>query len=291
MITRWTHTAATIALENGGTLGLNPGTNQVVTDIKGWHGSAGVRHNSTDKLWQHGTFSERGYKTNRVITLAGHIETITRTEAAALVDTLAAILGDGELGTFTVDDIDQGVRWAPVQLEGAVEVTWDGGIEIDVVVDMSSPDPWKYGPAASYTTAKADPGGGLDNDPALFNSDTDVLDFGDAGDAGLIVIQNTGTAPAPLIIQASGYWPASGWTMTEVNTGHRLVYSATNLIEDYVRLDSTDGTVLLNGVSDRSTNLTVREWPVLTPGQNTYLFEAADDAFPLFTITAAPAWW
>ena len=291
MITTFAHTAAALVLNNGGTLGLAPGTNQVVTKIEGWHGSAGIRRNQTDKLWQHGQFSERGYKTARVITLGGHIETQTRAEAAQLVDTLAAIMGDGELGTFTVNDVDQGTRWAPVQLEGAVEIDWDSGLEIDVTVDMSSPDPWKYGLAASYTTPKAAPGGGLDNDPSLFNTDTDVLDFGDAGDAGLIVIQNTGTAPAPLIISAAGYWPASGWTMTEVNTGRRLVYAAANIAEDFVRLDSSDGTVLLNGLSDRSINLTVREWPELTPGQNTFLFEAGSDAYPLFTITAAPAWW
>lgn len=291
MITRFAHTAAALVLDNGGTLGLAPGTNQTVTDIKGWHGSAGVRSNETPKLWQHGIFSERSYKTERVITLSGHIETQTRAEAAQLVDTLAAIMGDGELGTFTVNDVDQGTRWAPVKLAGAVEVNWDSGLEIDVTVDMTSPDPYKYGTAASYTTGKSDPGGGLDNDPALFNNDTDVMDFGEGGTAGLIVINNTGTAPAPLVITAAGYWPASGWAMTEVNTGRRLVYSAANIADDYVRLDSSDGTVMLNGISDRNINLTVREWPELTPGQNTYLFEAGDTAFPLFTITAAPAWW
>jgi hypothetical protein len=291
MITTFTHTAATLQLDNGATLGLAPGTNQVVTEIKGWHGSAGIRRNTTPKLWQHGIFSERGYKTERVITLQGHIETQTRAEAAALVDTLAAIMGDGELGTLTVDDVDQGTRWAPVQLAGAIEIEWDSGLEIDVTVDMVSPDAMKYGLAASYTTGISAPGGGMDNDPALFNNDTDVIDFGDGGTAGTVTIINEGTAPVPAVFTVNGYWDAAGWVITELGTGRRLVYTGANLIEDRVVLDSSDGTVMLNGISDRSDNLTVREWPLLVPGPNTYLFEALGNSSMLLTVTAGPAWW
>ncbi len=292
MITTFTHTAAALVLDNGATLGLAPGTNQVVTELKGWHGSAGIRRNSTPKLWQHGIFSERGYKTERVITLSGHIETATRAEAAQLVDTLAAIMGDGELGTLTVNDADQGTRWAPVQLAGAVEIDWDSGLEIDVTVDMVSPDAMKYSLPASYVTGTAAPGGGMDNDPSLFNNGSDVIDFGDdVGNAGTVTIINEGRAPVAAVFTVNGYWPAEGWTITEIGTGHRLVYVGANLIEDRVVLNGNDGTVLLNGVSDRSDNLTVREWPLLQPGPNTYLFEAAPGSSALMTVTAVSAWW
>lgn len=291
MITRFAHTAATLQLENGGIFGLAPGTNQVVTDIQGWHGSAGVRANETAKLWQHGIFTEQSYKTERVITMKGHIETDTRAEAADLCDSLAAIMGDGQLGTFTVNDIDQGTRWAPVKLAGAVEVNWDGGQEIDVVVDLVAPDPWKFGLAATYTTGTAAPGGGMDNDPALFNNDSDVIDFGEGGTSGTVTIINTGTAPAPAVFEVAGYWNAAGFSITEISTGRRLVYVGANLIEDRIVLDGNDGTVMLNGVSDRSDNLTVREWPLLQPGPNTYLFEALGDSSMLMTVTAVSAWW
>jgi hypothetical protein len=291
MITTFQHTAAALVLNNGVTLGLAPGTNQTVVDIKGWHGSAGIRRNETPKLWQHGIFSERGYKTERVLTLVGHIEAQTRAEAAALVDTLAAIMGDGDLGTLTVNDVDQGTRWAPVQLAGAVEINWDSDLQIDVTVDMVSPDAMKYGPASDYTTGAAAPGGGMDNDPSLFNNGSDVIDFGEGGTAGTVTITNTGTAPAPVVITVNGYWPAEGFTITQVGSGRRLVYVGANLIEDRVVLDSTDGTVMLNGVSDRSDNLTVREWPELQPGPNTFLFEPAPGSSALMTVRAASAWW
>jgi hypothetical protein len=292
MITRFAHTAAALTLENGGVLGLAPGTNQVVVDIQGWLGSAGIRRNETDKLWQHGIFSERGYKTQRVLTLKGHIETQTRAEAANLCDSLAAIMGDGTLGTFTVNDIDQGTRWVPVQLAGAVEITWDSGLQVDVTVDMVAPDAYKFGLAASYSTATAAPGGGMDNDPSLFNNETDVMDFGEGGTAGTVTIINAGTAPVPAVFTVNGYLPdGGGFTITEVGTGRRLVYSAANLIEDRIVMDGNDGTVLLNGVSDRSDNLTVREWPLLTPGPNTYLFETTPGSSALLTVVAASAWW
>jgi hypothetical protein len=289
LITNFQHTAATLLLRNGDTFGLQPGTNQVVTDIKGWHGSAGIRRKSTPKLWQHGIFPERGWKTERVISLQGHISTATRGEAADLCDSLAAILGDGTFGTFTVDDADQGLRTAEVQLDGPVEIGWDSGTEIDVTVDMVAPDPRKYGPLQSFTTGASMPGGGLDNDPSLFNNETDVLDFGEGGTSGTITIINAGKAPAAVAFEAQGYWPDE-IIITEVGTGRRLRYILPNLIEDTLYLDGAAGTVMLNGVADRSEYLVERGWPVLNPGTNTYLFEAPD-ASVILTARAASAWW
>lgn len=154
-------TSALLQLTNGATIGLAPGTNQVVTALKGWHGSAGVRRNSTPRLWAHGSFTERGWKNERVISLSGHVSCGDRGEAAALVDKYAALFGDGLPGVFVVNDADQGERRAEVVLAGAIEVDWDGGLEVDFTVDMVAPDPRKYGPLSAAVTEPSAPGGGL----------------------------------------------------------------------------------------------------------------------------------
>lgn len=291
MITTFLAQSAALTLTNGGTIGLAPGTNQVLTELKGWHGSAPVRRESTDRLWAHGSFSERGWKGERVITMSGHVTAETRTEAAGICDELAALFGDGELGRFTVNDVDQGTRYADVYLAGRIDVDWDSDREIDFTLDMVAPDPRKYGGLEEYVTGSAVPGGGLDNDPSLFNNTENVLDFGDGGPQGSVTIVNTGTAPSTLIFEVHGLVPASGFIITESGTGRQLVYSSFIHTGDYLVLNSADGTVLMNGVSDRSVNLTRREWPVLKPGSNSYIFDVVESPAALMIARAASAWW
>lgn len=281
-------TSALLQLTNGGTIGLAPGTNQVVTDIKGWHGSAGMRRNSTPRLWAHGNFMERGWKSSRVVTLSGHVSCSTRAEAAALCDTYAALFGDGTPGVFVVNDLDQGYRQAEVVLAGAIDVRWDGGLEVDFDVDMEAPDPRKYGQALSSMTGPSNPGGGLQFD--LFTTNG-VLDFSTGGDSGTVTIQNQGTADSPVAFDITGYAP--GFTITEEATGRQLIYTATVMDGDVLTLDAADGSVTLNGTADRSSYLSRRDWTNLQPGaSSTFLFESnGADASAKMTVRAASAWW
>lgn len=282
-------TAASISLTTGDRLELSPGTNQVLTRLDGWFSPAGTRRESTPRLWAHGTFSERGWRDQRIITVGGHIFTDTRAEAAAMTDTLAAALADGTAGTFSVDDADLGYREATVFIEGKPDVIWDGGRDVFFMIDMTAPDPRKYGQAVSLTTLAAAPGGGLIWDLFTGNN-AGVLDFGASDTPGTVTFENTGTADTPPIFTVSGYAP--GFTITEVASGARLVYTDTVAAGQSVTINAADGSVLLNGYADRSPYLIRREW-TRVPGRTrqTYLFESSGNSGASMTLGVKPAWW
>ena len=280
-------TSASLTLTTGGLLSLQPGTNQVLTDLKGWHDSPGTRRSSTPRLWAHGSFSERGWRAERVVTVAGYVYCASRADAAAMVDTLNAALADGTEGTLTVDDADLGKRWATVYMSGKPTVDWDGGTDIVFVVDMVAPDPRKYGDWAEASTRAAAPGGGLAFD--LFTP-SGVLDFGAAGTPGTVTLANAGTADAAPVFTVSGYAP--GFTITEVATGARLIYSQTILAGQTLTLDANDGSVLLDGYADRSAYMTRREWTrIQGRASATFLFESPGNTGASMKVGVNPAWW
>ncbi|QHB36599.1 minor tail protein [Arthrobacter phage Adolin] len=467
---QFTTTSASLTLTTGELLELQPGTNQVLTHLDGWFSPAGTRREGTSRLWAHGSFSERGWRDQRVITLGGHIFTENRTDAANMTDTLSAALADGTAGKFIVDDVDLGYREATVYITGTPTVNWDGNLDIFFMIDMVAPDPRKYGELVTVGTSAAAPGGGLAYDlfgtggyaytspgnlatnaapydevgwattsayaksfdpnrlgrPAMvytksgasywvtrgyraglrgtattaspsvpddvvavspgqtlyiqmdlgtdstntdgrigirwFNSSytslgltesavepmqlntwqtfshsavapanaayawiewgvamisgntvggekawagdvyigttspspstgtTGILDFGAAGSPGTVTLDNVGTADSAPVFTISGYAP--GFTITEVSTGARLVYSETVLAGQTLVINAADGSVLLDGYADRSAYLTRREWTrVNGKSRNTYLFESPGNDGASLTLGVKPAWW
>lgn len=284
-----TTTAASLTLTTGEMLSLQPGTNQVLTSLEGWFSPAGTRRSGTDRLWAHGSFSERGWREQRVISVGGHIFTETRSAAAEMTDTLSAALADGTAGQFIVDDVDLGRRTAAVYITGTPTVDWQGGVDIFFAIDMVATDPRKYGELVTATSPAASPGGGLVFD--LFTgSNEGVLDFGDAGNPGTVTFENVGTADTAPVFTVSGYAP--GFTITEVNSGARLIYSQTVAAGQTLVLNAADGSVLLDGYADRSAYLTRREWTrVNGKTRATYLFESPGSVGATLQIGAKPAWW
>lgn len=285
----FTTTAASLTLTTGEMLELQPGTNQVLTRLDGWFSPAGTRREGTSRLWAHGTFSERGWRDQRLISLGGHIFTNTRTEAANMTDTLSAALADGTAGQFIVEDTDLGRRAATVYITGTPTVSWDGNLDIFFAIDMVAPDPRKYGDLLSVSTLAAAPGGGLVMD--LFTGTNEgVLDFGGAGIPGTATLENIGTAETAPTFTVTGYAP--GFTITNVTTGARLIYSETIAAGQSITINAADGSVLLDGYADRSAYLTRREW-TLIPGRtrSTYLFDSPGNSGATLTLGASPAWW
>ena len=138
--------AGSLKLRNGYDLGWAPGaaTYLVGKGIEGWIGSAPMRRSSDPRMSAHGTHAERGWRDERLITVNGHHVAASRAAAGQFADDIAAYLGDGESGTFTVDDASLGSRWATVYLApGAVEARWTGGVDVDFQVSMVAPDPRK----------------------------------------------------------------------------------------------------------------------------------------------------
>lgn len=278
-----------LTLSSGYTLGLGPGTDKLVTDVKGWDSGAPMRRDKTERKGGHGSFAEPGKRDERVVSVSGQHQAASRSAAALFVDELNAYLGDGELGLLMVDDVDLGPRRTAVQLLSP-DVAWDKGRNVSFTLDMTAPDPRKYGDPVPVTTGPPVAGGGLSH--PLFGSETPgVLDFGEPGSDGIATVTNSGTAETFATFTVQGPVPSTGFTIKETSTGRRLVYSAAIPSGSQVALDSADGSVWLDEVADRSVYLTVREWVRIPPRTTMgFLFTCLDPG-ALLTVEVSPAWW
>lgn len=116
-----------------------------------------------------------------------------------------------------------------------------------------------------------------------------VLDYGSPGSTGIIEVFNLGTAESPpQAFKVTGYTPS--FTITELDTGRRLVYTGAVPNGSELVIDPHSGTAKLDG-SDRGQLLTVREWVAVPPGGSSrFLFESSGVNSRL-TIEGVSAWW
>jgi hypothetical protein len=153
---------------------------------------------------------------------------------------------------------------------------------------MSAPDPRKYSPASTVSTGPPQDGGGLMMDPMFGGSTPGIMNFGEPGATGIAVVTNRGSADALSVLRVTGYAP--GFTITELGTGRRLVYTGTVPTGSTLVLNPFDGTAKLDG-ADRGQLLTTREWTAAPAyGDARYLFETTGPNALLF-VDGVSAWW
>lgn len=288
--------AGTLALETGFQLGFDPNSPTFLTKIEGWFGSAPIRRSKSDRLGAHGSFAERGWKDERLISISGHSVQPDRAAAAALTDQLSAVFGDGTEGRLQVNDVDLGVRWVDVYLaDTGANVTWTGGRDVGFSLHLLAPDSRKYGTSVfSPPVGIPVAGGGLFTEPLFGSRDgtaDGVLDFGDPGESGIATATNTGTAETGPVFYISGAY-VPGFTITHVATGRQLVYSDTIRSGQTLVLDSNNGTAVLDGYAPRESKLLVANWTQLDAGEvGQWLFESAGSSDATMEVEVVPAWW
>jgi hypothetical protein len=140
---------------------------------------------------------------------------------------------------------------------------------LPVAVDMLARDPLLYGPEQIVgPIGRPDPGPG-----AAYPWVYPVV-YGEPGSTGRITLTNSGTADvAPWSIRVTG--PLPNFSIVEVETGRRLVFSRLVGDGDVITLDPRSGRASINGQSDVTASLFIAEWPIIPAGQSrTYQFLA-----------------
>lgn len=118
------------------------------------------------------------------------------------------------------------------------------------------------------------------------------VDFGAAGVDGRARFTNEGTAPTSVRFRVSGGLP-DGFSLRCVETGDVLTFRRPVASDDYVLLDSSDGSALLNGVSPVSGYLTDDDWWQVGPGETcTVQFTSLGgvQGSPLLVLSGSPAY-
>ncbi|QDH48920.1 minor tail protein [Arthrobacter phage Gisselle] len=116
-----------------------------------------------------------------------------------------------------------------------------------------------------------------------------ILDFGVSGSTGTVSLSNPGTADTGPKFTITGT-TVPGFTITELNTGRRLVYTGTIRTGQKLVIDTDDGSVLLDGYAPRE--LAVAEWTRLGRGETgSWLFESPGSNNAKMKVEVRPAWW
>lgn len=257
-------------------------------DLPGWTDGPAVRRDRAARMNAHGEFSERGWRDARLVTIVGDATCPSEEVTALAEQQLAAVLADGLAGVLEVTDTATVPMSCGTYLFAEPKISWKNDTTLTFQLQFICPKPRKYGAAVNGVTGVATAGGGLEYPLG------DVLDYGAAGDPGTVTLVNVGTADtAPTFtVAAVTVDIPSGFTITHVQSGLQLVYSDAVLAGQTIRLDASDGSVLLEGYADRSAKLTVREWTRLARNTaGTWLFEATGATGAQLTAEVRPAWW
>lgn len=255
-------------------------------DITGWTGDGpDVRRERTDRMNAHGEFSERGWRSGRLVTISGDVSCPSDAVTALAEQQLDALLGDGLEGVLEVADSATVPMSAGAGLFAPPKIGRKNDLTLTYQIQFLCPKSRKYGAAVNAATGIATAGGALEYPLS------DPLDYGLPGDPGTVTLTNPGTADTAPAFTVTGDMP-NGFTITHVQSGQRLVYSDAVLAGQTVRLDAADGSVWLEGNADRASKLTVREWVRLSRrSSGTWLFEALGSTGAQMIAEVRPAWW
>lgn len=283
---------ATISIGSQILLGADDvsGVQWYFTSIDGWHKPAEMNVDRVQRVVSHGEFPQRGHRMGRTITLEGSVAgpTVAATEAA--LAKLSALLADGTFDTFTFAGVDRPTQTARVQLLD-MDINWRGKVEgfPDYQIQLLAPDPFKYGTVSSGVTGLFT--GNADGTGFIWDAfPSGNADFNTSASAaiGSATISNPGTAPASVKFTVTGPTPASGFRITDLATGKRISYLGTVIpAGSSLILDGSNGSVLIDGVTDRSGDVVVEAWPtVAAGGVGSYFFETLGGTTAT-TLTAA----
>jgi len=284
-----------------GPLRLGPGTPFDFSVLDGVDELPELRTSDEPRPWAHGTWEGDDWADGRTITWTLEVEAVGEASDAALA-ALRAVMVPTKTGSpvplwFNLPPMGGLVRWdVKVRrhrlLKDATWVRREGGTQ---EAQFFAPDPAGYGPGRSASTGFAELAGGLAFD--LFTdgqgSTTGYLEFGEQGSSGRVDLDNPGNAETWPVLEVAGPSPSAGFEIVDVPTGRRLRYVGVVPAGSVLTIDTAAGSVLLDGVADRSGLLTVREWaPVPKQGATSLAFLTLGETTAA-TLRAvwAPAWW
>jgi hypothetical protein len=282
-----------------GSLRIGPGTPYDFGTLDGVDEMPELRTSDVPRPWAHGVWAGDDFAEGRTIewTLEAQVVGSAASAALAALRRVMVPTKTGQLVSvwFNLPPRSALLRW-DVRIRKhrmSVDQVWVRGQGATAEAMLFAPDPIGYGPGRTASTSYVQQSGGLEF--PLFSDGTDDtgwLEFGEAGSQGTIVLGNQGTADTWPLFAVDGP-VVGGFQIVDQATGRVLEYSGDVADGSTLTLDAAQGTVMLDGVADRSTLLTRRQWsPVPANGGTTVTFlPLASHTDATLHATWAPGWW
>lgn len=282
-----------------GGLRLGPGTPRDWRSRTGFEEQPELATADEQRSWGHGVWTGDDYASGRtlgwdVVISGGAAFTENVTEYLRVMAPLER--GQALLPLWSHEPYRGPVRWdVKVRRSALEDDPWAYAIGRQVAsAQLLAPDPIAYGPGRVVSTGFPSESGGLKFD--LFtdgSTPTGWLEFGTPGSTGRNRVDNAGTAPLWVVHRVLGPTPEGGFEIVDTVTGRRIRFVGTVPAGSVLEIDTAAGTATLDGVADRSGQLTIREWtPVPAGGSTEFAFLPLSAATSAVLETAfASAWW
>lgn len=251
--------------------------------VDGWYSSPAFRGDSSDLPGADGGFDSNPLYSARVISLGG--VAVAPTPAAAVAARLAftCLLERARGGVLTVTENGLALSCV-VRPSGPFRADLPiGGQSFQWQMQVTAPDPRKYGPALEVSTSMGGSSGGVAF-PLTF-----PLDFG-VSTGGAVALPNDGTVKSWPLLRITG--PVINPRILNPATGDSLRLAMTINAGEYVDIDTAARTVLLQGsASRRALTASTGEWLPVAPGGASFSFGADSySAAAVLTVSARSAW-
>lgn len=214
-------------------------------------------------------------------------------ECIAAVESFTAV---GALTTQPVmsvtDDLRTTSREVSVRHIGVPDFYGYDHYEVHFAVDLLAADPLRYGEVLSLSTGLATSGGGLEY-PLHSGGSGEALYYGSNGNLGRVTATNPGRADTWPTFTVTGQLD-SGFQITLLSPTRALRYDRVVPAGSTVTIDSADGSVLIDGVSDGSNYLTRDEFfsiPAQGSAEIQFAALGASSGSPTMTVEYRGAWW
>lgn len=235
-------------------------------DVQGW-GSPASTLQVTQKPRGHGGWAGPAYLAPRAVSLSGKV---TAPSAEQLSDALDR-LSDACSLTDTTLTVSEGgrARSCIVRRQGEVLISWTSDTRATWSVQVTAPDPRKYGPMVSQTAGLPSSTGGVTWPVTWPVTWTGVTN------SGVLSIPNVGKIDAPVMIRIDGPCVAPSATHIGADGVPEVWATSQTLgVGEFLVIDMANRRVLANGQSSRAGYVTSRSWFSATPGVNEYGFNA-----------------
>lgn len=246
---------------------------RVTAKLTGWEDAAPVRSAIENRAQQDGGWDAPGQFGPRIITVDGVVDLPTHAEAMAVCDALTA-LRLNEVHEFIVDNEAVGARSAMVRVTQGAVLEWVNGECFTYTLQVTAPDPLKYGPATFAQVPLTASGSGTGRTwPRVWPTDWGVP----AGvTPGAVSLANAGTA---------GYWPrvridgpVTNPVLTLNETGDTVRFNGSVAVGQWLDVECDRRRVTLNGVASRRFAVSASgNWLAVPPGGGS-LSAAADSS-------------
>lgn len=278
---------------------IGPGTPYDLAGIEGLESLAEIRDSDEDLPTGDGIFIGEDYLSERKITLDLEVMATDDVSYAAALDALRwATRPKRDVELWFLLPTWPTPRRCTVRVRRRLVPT-DLQFELGLAsaaVQLIAADPVLYGPdPAELSTGFAAPAGGLQYPLYTDGSGTNLgyLDYGPPSPTGRLVIENPGDAPIWPVFEIDGPLPAAGVQIVHLSTGQRVQFEAEVPTGSTVRIDSSDGSAVIDGHADRGGALTWRDWWPIGPRESVEIafirLGAPSDA--VLRVLAPPGWW